>query len=77
MDSGTDYHKYSDLLSVLGRGTLRCLGGLALSPIANPRWNCNIGVLGFRSFTWRFRSVTLRIQSDGSDTPPATKDVNT
>ena len=52
-------------------------GGLALSRIANPRWDCHIGVLGFRSFTWRFRSVTLRSQSDGSNTPLATKDANT
>lgn len=77
MDSWTLYYEYSDLPRVLGRGTLRYpIGRLALSRTADPRWDCHIGVLGFRSFTWRFRSVTLRSQSDGSNTPLATKDAN-
>ena len=71
MDPGAHYHEYGGLLGILSRGTLRWFVGLALSRIANPRWNCHIGVLGFRSFTWRFRSVTLRSQSDGSNTPLA------
>jgi len=67
VDSGTDYYEYSDLLGVLGRGALCChVRGLALSIVANPRGYWHFDVLGFRSFTWRFRSVTLRSQSDGS-----------